>query len=862
MAVLRYKAKNEANLKDKPKVYFTCHPDDFEKHFDKVCDDIFKTHDCIIYYTEDMTSIISDQDKAVDIGSNNLVVIPVTKKLLSTPNRAMNEDFVYALTEHIPIIPIMMEPGIDQLYAQPNKFGTLQYLTPFGNDATAISYEDKLDKFLSLTLISNDLANRVRAAFDAYIFLSYRKKDRNYANQLMRLIHSHPECRDIAIWYDEFLTPGESFKENINKILSDSKLFALLVTPNLLEEPDGKPNYVMAQEYPAALQSGVDVLPAEMEQTDKEALGEKFKGIPDCVDPHNDQALKKRLMNSIFKIVKTANDNDPTHNFLIGLAYMDGIDVEINREMGLHLITMAANSNLPEAIRMLYGMYSTGKGVCLDYQEASKWALKLSQVCRKEYGLYHPDTIEAGMLLAEIEFVLGAFQESLELNKIIYDACRRIFGKAHKNTITLLDYQVRLYLHLGVYDKALESSKELLMLCQEQLGEEDPLTIASMETMASVQITLGNYPEALETLEKTSALSSKILGQDDAITLNVLNSIASVYSYLGDHKKAIKMLEDLYSRCNEVLGPENPTTLTVLGNLGTCRDSNNDPKKALENLEQDYQQKRKLLGYYHPSTLTTLSNIAKANESLKNYLLAQKIAQIVYDARRKTLGKKHPDTILSLESLSSIYYCRRKYKKALTTEKKAYTLACEVLGEKNPHTITARNNLIYYHQQFGHRSRALALLEKAYYVALERYGEEHNTTLTTVHDLYYEYYRMGQNTKALELLNSTYSHLCASLGEQHPLTLRPLMDLTDLYGKINDTPRALELWQHAYDVRVGELEEDHPDLKWIQKKINQQKNWATVKQGWRDANCCQYCGNRFSRVFKKRCKNCGHPKDY
>lgn len=95
----------------------------------------------------------------------------------------------------------------------------------------------------------------------------------------MQLIHSHPECRDIAIWYDEFLTPGESFKENISKVLSDSKLFALLVTPNLLEEPDGRPNYVMAEEYPAAQQSGIEILPAEMENTDKEKLSEKYKGI-------------------------------------------------------------------------------------------------------------------------------------------------------------------------------------------------------------------------------------------------------------------------------------------------------------------------------------------------------------------------------------------------------------------------------------------------------------------------------------------------------------------------------------------------------------------------------------------------------
>ena len=57
----------------------------------------------------------------------------------------------------------------------------------------------------------------------------------------MKLIHQNPECRDIAIWYDEFLIPGESFKDNIDKMLQSSKLFTLLVTPSLLKAPDGEP---------------------------------------------------------------------------------------------------------------------------------------------------------------------------------------------------------------------------------------------------------------------------------------------------------------------------------------------------------------------------------------------------------------------------------------------------------------------------------------------------------------------------------------------------------------------------------------------------------------------------------------------
>ena len=116
------------------------------------------------------------------------------------------------------------------------KCGDIQYLDPYCRDETAISYDEKLTKYLDSVLIGDKLAERIRDAFDAYIFLSYRKKDRRYANELMRIIHAIPGCRDIAIWYDEFLVPGEDFNDAISHALKKSDLFTMVVTPNLINE--------------------------------------------------------------------------------------------------------------------------------------------------------------------------------------------------------------------------------------------------------------------------------------------------------------------------------------------------------------------------------------------------------------------------------------------------------------------------------------------------------------------------------------------------------------------------------------------------------------------------------------------------
>lgn len=423
---IQYKTKGNSTPHGKPRIFFTCHPDDFDKYFDRISNDIFKTHECAIYHTDNFTETIDEDDKNIILESNNLFVIPVTFKLLTEPNRAMSLDIAYAKEHHIPILPFMMESGIDEFYSRPENFGEIQYLSPFSTDSTEISYEEKLKKYLDVILIGDEMASRVRDAFDAYIFLSYRKKDRKYANELMRIIHSKKQYRDIAIWYDEFLTPGESFKENIEKILKNSKLFALLVTPNLLEEPNGNPNYVMGEEYPVACKKGIDILPAEMVQTDKDKLSAKFKNIPLCVNPYDDAEFVSRLSASLSELAKEENNN-PEHNFLIGLAYLDGIDVEVNRTRGLSLIESAAEEDLPEAMEKLYDMYSKGICVELNYQKALAWLKRLVDFCISNLGEEDPTTL---LMLDE----LGGFYCTMERSETAIETLTKVFNIREKNS--------------------------------------------------------------------------------------------------------------------------------------------------------------------------------------------------------------------------------------------------------------------------------------------------------------------------------------------------------------------------------------------------------------------------------------------
>lgn len=436
MANFFYKTAGNSSPERKPRIYFTCHPKDFSECFEKICEDIFKTHNCAIFYTENMNEKIDERYLDCDLGQMNLFVFPVTEKLLSQNNRAMDFDFKYAREKHIPILPIMMEHGLIDLYSQKDKFGDLQYLNPCEIDSTAISYEEKLKRYLNTVLIGNDTAERSRKAFDAYIFLSYRKKDRHYANQLIKTIHDYPEFYDIAIWFDEFLTPGEDFRANIEKMMKASKLVVLLVTPSILEYVDGKPNFVMMYEYPNAKNAGLKVVPAEMEKTDKNELLSKYQNIPECIRPEDDEAFKARLIEALEKIAVSENNATPDHIFLMGLAYLEGIDVEVNRPKGAALIEKAADAELIPAMKKMRELYVVGYGVAADYHKVILWQKKIVHKMQaqlecgdtdeisylKEWYQLGDDYKKAGKLNEAWETYNNAANEILHnLSKIIYE---------------------------------------------------------------------------------------------------------------------------------------------------------------------------------------------------------------------------------------------------------------------------------------------------------------------------------------------------------------------------------------------------------------------------------------------------------
>ena len=410
------------NPKGKNYIFFAAHPEDKDAHINELWQEIAGVEGNCVFWFDAQPEEPWDETMTADLDRMQLILFPVTMKLLSMENTAVSKLLPYAQQEKIPILPILLESGLENMYTQ--IFGDRQYMDKVTKDHTAIPYTEKLKRFLQDVLISREMAEKIRQAFDAYIFLSYRKKDRALAAKLMKLIHEIHQMRDVAIWYDEFLIPGEDFKSNIIDAMDKSDLFAMAVTPNLVNED----NYVLQHEYPRAKQTSMPILAACLADTDPdcyhEKLAEAAQGaeVPDTIDAYDGDALKEALLRKLQHIA-LAQNNDPMHHYLIGLAYLNGIDVEVDRRKAIRLITDAAEQNCPEAMEELVKIHQ----VAGELEAALGWQEKVVALWRDRYHT-SKSCADARCLADQLDKLGGIFLELTQIKDAI-----RIFNE----TVTL-----------------------------------------------------------------------------------------------------------------------------------------------------------------------------------------------------------------------------------------------------------------------------------------------------------------------------------------------------------------------------------------------------------------------------------------
>ena len=139
------KFKSENHVVNGTKVFFTCHPDDFNNYYAIIKEDILSIQNTNFFYLEDNEYYPDNKDEYYSyLNDFNLIIIPITNKFLNDKNRAYDIDFEYAINNHLPILPILVEPSLYDLFNE--KCKNIQALDMSNSDPTQEPYKEKLKK--------------------------------------------------------------------------------------------------------------------------------------------------------------------------------------------------------------------------------------------------------------------------------------------------------------------------------------------------------------------------------------------------------------------------------------------------------------------------------------------------------------------------------------------------------------------------------------------------------------------------------------------------------------------------------------------------------------------------------------------
>ena len=325
-------------LNIKANVYLCINKDDHDILFNQMADFISNKVDCKLYYSY-VNEVYSSAIEA-EIDQMNLIIVAITQRFIDDSDGFSGKILKYVINKGIPRLLLAQEPYLEEAF---NKtFGNYQILSNFVDDPTLFSYEKKINKTLRTHILNDQTSKRIFEVFPSFIFLSYRKTDRNYTNKLMKELHKNQ--KDLGIWYDEFLTCEEDFNKEIEKAIDDCNAFVMVVTPRITEPS----NYILKDEYPFAKKKKKAIIPIEMEYTNKADL-DVYENLPPKI------SFKKayRALSEVLNNKHSDYKNDPEKLYLLGTAYLYGIYTEVNRERAVNLLKKSAELGYPDAIEKL-----------------------------------------------------------------------------------------------------------------------------------------------------------------------------------------------------------------------------------------------------------------------------------------------------------------------------------------------------------------------------------------------------------------------------------------------------------------------------------------------------------------------------
>ena len=250
---------------DKRKIFISAHPTDRYLYLEPKVNAINEIDGCIAIYNQ----IPNDKGPSIPDDVDTFVII-ASLKYFVWANSGYISEFFAAVRNGVKVIPLLVESGQNVIDLVNMRCGKVQYI-----DANE-------DLGFALDTLRAHLVAKERIVDERLpsVFISYRRADRSLLHELVNTVESASDYKNVNVWYDEVISPGENYSKSILKQLNNCNLFILLVTPNILEDK----NYVWRVEYKTAKKLRKRIFAVEAEKTDRKKLFEMYGNLGHIVD--------------------------------------------------------------------------------------------------------------------------------------------------------------------------------------------------------------------------------------------------------------------------------------------------------------------------------------------------------------------------------------------------------------------------------------------------------------------------------------------------------------------------------------------------------------------------------------------------
>ncbi len=480
---------NSAFPQGKPRVYLGCHPADASASLSRVCNALLAAADCAVYYAEDMAGSIPEE---AELSRMELFVFPVSRRALTERNRALEEDYPYAKRKGLPVLPILLEPGLDTLCAR--RFGETEFV-----DIGSPSFDTLLKKRLDAVFAGREEGDNLDARDIVDIYRSLQGMTRRL-DELQRDLDGSAAAdadtegkRGKAEEEAPRKTEAENRRANTPEAVAVQRAKAL-------SDWDAGDRVGAKRVLQALCLQARETLGEQAPETRRtlEALRQLWRQEGDeslFTDEDAESAKIHRAAEDAIDLIEKAGgarkaDPELLNAALDALAASGRLDIQCNeveraisrlllliepimsetRPSDLNLHTAEALLTLADAYKALPSTKD-----CRFFAEAAML------LYRRLLGDSDPRTLAAERAYAQIKM---STKEPLELYKKHYDLARREKGDLHPDTVSAALTLARAYGAALAYEDAEALCSELYGKLAAEKGETHPDTILALELYA------------------------------------------------------------------------------------------------------------------------------------------------------------------------------------------------------------------------------------------------------------------------------------------------------------------------------------------------------------------------------------------